>query len=90
MTMSYQPTVKHARLSDSNEDVINKADLGQIVVTLVDGTQLRIINNHGKKTINRLQTMPCPICRKDFFCKCFDRYVDVIDEQLDEKDWQKQ
>lgn len=87
MTMSYQPTVKHKRLSEANLD--KNASLGQIVVTLQDSTQLRIINNDGKKTITRLLTMPCPICRKDFFCKCFDRYVDVIDEQLEESDWQK-
>ena len=87
MTMSYQPIVKHKRLCDANQE--KGTTLGQIVVTLQDGTQLRIINNDGKKSITRLLTMPCPICRKDFFCKCFDRYVETVDDQLEESDWQK-
>ncbi|MGZ9585988.1 hypothetical protein [Paenibacillus marinisediminis] len=86
--MSYQPIVKHKRLSEANLD--RNMNLGQIVVTLQDGTQLRIINNNGTKSITRLLTKPCPICRKDFFCSCFDSYVESIDEQLEEMDWQKQ
>ncbi|WP_195571494.1 hypothetical protein [Paenibacillus sp. 1001270B_150601_E10] len=81
--MSYQPIVKHVDASDDNQSV----GLKQLVVTMHDGTQLRLFNNNGKKTINRLLTIPCPICRKDFYCKCFDRFVDVIDEQVPEENW---
>ncbi len=86
MKMSYQPIVKRAQLSDHNPET----NLSQLVLTLHDGTQLRLFDNNGKKMINRLLTMPCPICRKDFYCNCFNRFVDVIDEQLSKEDWKEE
>ncbi|MBD8498719.1 hypothetical protein [Paenibacillus arenosi] len=82
---TYQPLVKSVVLSTQTKN--NDSELVQLIVTLQDATQLRLIRGDGIKSITRLLSIPCPICRKDFYCKCFDRFVEEIDGQVEEKDW---
>lgn len=76
--MTYEPIVKEKTLIERND----ADNLYQVKVRLQDGTLCRVFYNHGAKHVSRLLTIPCPICRKDFICKCMSRFADQLDEQI--------
>ncbi|MCE5171348.1 hypothetical protein LQV63_18775 [Paenibacillus profundus] len=76
--VTYEPIVKEKTLIERNDS----ENLYQVKVKLQDGTLCRVFYNHGEKSISRLLTIPCPICRKDFICKCLNRFADQIDSQV--------
>lgn len=82
--MAYQPQVVNAKLVSRNE----KNGFSEVVVDLADRNQARLmfekdpVSGKDKAThINRLYTVPCAICKKDFLCFCLNRYKDDIAEQ---------
>ncbi|WP_152394987.1 hypothetical protein [Paenibacillus guangzhouensis] len=84
--MAYIPRVNDFKLSDYNE----KEGLYQFVVELQDGIKCRMFYNRYPewtvKNISRLHTTPCPICRKDYICKCMENVVDQIHAQVQERE----
>lgn len=78
----HQFYVTDLQKSDSNEE------LGQyqFVATFADKTKCRIFyekNPDWKVTsITRLLAVPCPICRRDYFCNCLDRRTDDIHREI--------
>jgi hypothetical protein len=73
--------------ASSNE----KDGLYEFIINLADGTVCRAFytrNPEWKMTnISRLQKTPCPVCRKDFICKCMDSFADVFQQQIDDNHW---
>ncbi|MDQ0087301.1 hypothetical protein J2T12_000695 [Paenibacillus anaericanus] len=85
--MSYRPSVENVTKAGSNE----KDGLYEFVVKMVDGTACRVFYSRYPEwrltNISRLQQSPCPICRKDFICKCMDNFSGVIASQMHEGQW---
>lgn len=86
--MAYQPQVISAKRQHVNE----KNGFSEVIVELADRNQARLmfekdpVSGKEKAThINRLYTVPCAICKKDFLCYCLNRYKDDIAEQALEK-----
>lgn len=82
--MAYRPQVVNAKLVHKNE----KNGFFEVVVELADRNEARLmfekdpVTGKEKAThINRLYTVPCAICKKDFLCSCLNRYMDDIAEQ---------
>jgi hypothetical protein len=79
------------RISDLAASDINK-DLGlyQFIATLSDGTKCRLFytkNPDFKLTdVNRLQTVPCPVCRKDYYCNCMNRFTAEFNKEVNDRD----
>jgi len=73
-------------LSDHNEEL----GLYQFIVTFKDRTKARVFMRKDPTwkitAINRLLNIPCTICRKDYYCKCFERHSVDIESQLVEGD----
>ncbi|SDX78473.1 hypothetical protein [Paenibacillus sp. CF384] len=70
---------------------INVADgLYHFVVTMSDNTQCRLI--FTKKPdwkligVNRLLTVPCPICRRDYYCNCMSKYQEAFEREVLDKE----
>ncbi|GGA37289.1 hypothetical protein [Paenibacillus physcomitrellae] len=84
---SYKPSVDNVILASSNE----KDGLYEFIVHMVDGTECRVFYNRTPEwkltNISRLQKTPCPVCRKDFICKCMDSFTGEIDQQMNEGQW---
>ncbi|WP_166243913.1 hypothetical protein [Paenibacillus turpanensis] len=74
--------VKDVVLSDNN----TTDHLYQFIVTFENGSKARafvVKNPEWKLTgVSRLLQLPCPICMKDYYCKCFEHHSDVIESQL--------
>ncbi|TMV48158.1 hypothetical protein FE783_19620 [Paenibacillus mesophilus] len=68
--------------SDSNE----KLGHFQFLVTFADKSKCRIFYDKNPdwkiSNITRLLTVPCPICRRDYFCNCLDRFTDEIHREI--------
>ncbi|AJY76401.1 hypothetical protein [Paenibacillus beijingensis] len=77
--MAFRPIVVDSKLVGSNA----KTGLYQVLVKLRDGSQCRVFYNNKEATVNRLQTTPCPICRRDYYCNCLDKFTDQITSQID-------
>ncbi|SDT40675.1 hypothetical protein SAMN05444162_4162 [Paenibacillaceae bacterium GAS479] len=77
--MSYRPLVTNSRLAERND----ATQLFQVVVKLKDGGECRLFYGPEGTKINRLQTTPCSVCRRDYYCNCMDKFVDVISSQVD-------
>jgi hypothetical protein len=82
--MAYDPQVVDANLVSDNK----KNGLFEVVVILKDRTHCRLTFERDDKSgtsrvtnLNRLLKEPCPICRKDFLCKCLERYAPTVSEQ---------
>ena len=58
---------------------------------LVDGTQCRVFYSKAPEwkmtAISRLQKTPCPVCRKDFICKCMDQWSGDLHQQMINDEW---
>ncbi|GAA0133383.1 hypothetical protein YSY43_02230 [Paenibacillus sp. YSY-4.3] len=85
--MSYRPSVQNVTKASSNE----KEGLYEFIVTMADGTACRVFfhrNPEWRLTgVSRLQRTPCPVCRKDFICKCMDKFSGEILQQIDDGQW---
>lgn len=87
MTMSYRPSVENMTKASSNE----KEGLYEFIVKMTDGTACRVFFRRDPEwrltDISRLQKTPCPVCRKDFICKCMDRFSSEIRRQIEDGQW---
>lgn len=87
MTMSYRPNVENVIKAGSNE----KDGLYEFIVKLADGTECRVFYHRFPEwrltNISRLQKTPCPVCRKDFICRCMENFTGDIGRQLEEEQW---
>jgi hypothetical protein len=74
--------VDNIALSDHNEEL----GLYQFIVSFKDHSKARVFMNRDPEwklsNVNRLLNVPCTICRKDYYCKCFEKYGDEIERQL--------
>lgn len=74
--------VDHVALSDHNEEL----GLYQFILTFTDQSKARVFVHKDPEwritAINRLLNIPCTICRKDYYCKCFEKYIPDIEQQL--------
>ncbi|ASS65907.1 MULTISPECIES: hypothetical protein [Paenibacillus] len=77
--MSYRPIVTGSKLAERNDST----GLYQVVVKLKDGGECRLFYSPLGTKINRLQTTPCPVCRRDYYCSCMDNFVEEISGQVD-------
>ncbi|WP_409346957.1 hypothetical protein [Paenibacillus sp. MBLB4367] len=80
--MIYRPVVKDAQIVKSSKS----GDAYEVAVTLQDSAKCKLfvvmVNGEMKpSSINRLQNVPCPICRKDYYCNCMERCMDEVFEQ---------
>lgn len=68
--------------SDSNPE----AGLYQFIVTFVDNSKCRAFFSKDPEwritSANRLLNVPCPICRKDYYCSCMDRRKLEIEREI--------
>jgi hypothetical protein len=83
-TMAYQAKVVEAEIVSDNK----QNGFFEIVAVLSDRNRCRISFERNSETgeakathINRLYTVPCGICKKDYLCYCLNRYMDVLGEQ---------
>lgn len=85
--MSYRPSIAKLQVASKNE----KDGLYEFTMKLVDGTQCRVFYSKSpdwKMTaISRLQKTPCPVCRKDFICKCMDQWSGDLHQQMINDEW---
>ncbi|MDF2924280.1 MAG: hypothetical protein K0R57_3194 [Paenibacillaceae bacterium] len=79
--MAYQAKVVEATLVSENK----QNGFIEIVAELADRNRCRVTfekdaqsGSYKPTHINRLYTVPCGICKKDFQCYCLDRYMDII------------
>ncbi|QYR19537.1 hypothetical protein KZ483_16645 [Paenibacillus sp. sptzw28] len=83
MTLKFQ--IKSLVVADSNVE----SGLYHFVATLSDNTQCRLIysKNPDWKIIgvNRLLNVPCPICRKDYYCNCMGKYANEFEQEIIDK-----
>lgn len=82
--MAYQAKVVEATVVSENK----KNGFFEILAVLSDRNRCRITLEMDPATgapkathINRLYTVPCGICKKDYLCYCLNRYMDQIAEQ---------
>ena len=80
--MSSKLVIKNIEASDSNDE----NGLHQFVVTLTNQSKCRLFfsKNPDWKIIgvNRLLNIPCPICRKDYYCNCMSNYASDFERQV--------
>lgn len=82
--MAYQAKVINATLVSENkqngfiEIVAELSDRNRCRVTLEKDAQS---GGYKPTNVNRLYTVPCGICKKDYQCYCLDRYLDIIATQ---------
>lgn len=85
--MSYKPSIANVTKASSND----KDGLYEFIIKLADGTECRaFFHRHPqwKMThISRLLKTPCPICRKDFICKCMESYMADFEGQMVGNEW---
>ncbi|WP_274651433.1 hypothetical protein [Paenibacillus humicola] len=70
-------------------DRSKESGLYHFVATMSDNTQCRMIYTRNPDwkliDVNRLLTVPCPICRKDYYCNCLARHTDELERQVADK-----
>ncbi|CAH1203475.1 MULTISPECIES: hypothetical protein [Paenibacillus] len=85
--MSYRPSIATLQIASKNE----KDGLYEFTMKLVDGTHCRVFYSRTPEwkltNISRLQKTPCPVCRKDFICKCMDQYAADLHQQMMDDQW---
>ncbi|MFM9276807.1 hypothetical protein [Paenibacillus jiagnxiensis] len=84
---SYRPNIVNIKKASSNE----KEGLYEFTMYLADGTECRVFYQRYPEwtmtSISRLQKTPCPVCRKDYICKCIEQYTSDLEQQLQENNW---
>ncbi|MWV44412.1 hypothetical protein GRF59_12300 [Paenibacillus sp. HJL G12] len=85
--MSYRPVISNMKEASSNE----QSGLYEFILDLADGTVCRVFYSRYPEwkmtNISRLQKTPCPVCRKDFICKCIESYKGELTQQIEENQW---
>lgn len=85
--MSYRPNIVKFQEASSNE----KEGLYEFTMSLADGTECRVFYQRYPEwtitNISRLLKTPCPVCHKDFICKCMDRFHNEFSLQINENQW---
>ncbi|MFC4775583.1 hypothetical protein ACFO9Q_02145 [Paenibacillus sp. GCM10023252] len=80
--MAFSSEIKHIQTSDVNE----KSGLYQYVVTTVDQSKYRLFLTKDPdwklKDVNRLLNFPCPVCRKDYYCKCANKHMPELEAEF--------
>ena len=73
-------------VADRNKD----NGLYHFIATLSDNVKCRLIMSSKPEwkiiDVNRLLNVPCPVCRKDYYCNCMARYSKEFERELAEKD----
>ncbi|WP_309122350.1 hypothetical protein [Paenibacillus sp.] len=79
--------IDNVALSDHNEEL----GLYQFIVTFTDRSKARVFMRRDPEwkvsSVNRLLNIPCTICRKDYYCKCFEKHAPDIENQLVEGEY---
>lgn len=85
--MSYKPSITNVTKASSND----KEGLFEFIIKLADGTECRVFYNRFPEwkmtNISRLLKTPCPICRKDFICKCMEAFIPDLEGQMIGNQW---
>jgi hypothetical protein len=82
--MAFYPTIKDLQESDKNPE----QNLYQYIATLTDQSKHRLFlkkDEAGEWVLmgaNRLLNIPCPICRKDYYCKCINDYMPQLEDEF--------
>ncbi|MFD2612245.1 hypothetical protein [Paenibacillus gansuensis] len=83
--MAYRPQVVSTEIVSKNQS----NDIFQVIAQLEDRNSCRLTFNGDLETgtpkathISRMLKEPCPICRKDYLCNCFTRYIEPISAQV--------
>jgi len=80
--MSFNPRIVDIQKSDAND----KTKLYQYVVTLTDKSKYRLFLSKNPdwklNSANRLLNIPCPMCRKDYYCKCMDKHLEKLESEF--------
>lgn len=83
--MAFNPRIVDIQVSDTND----KSNLYQYVVTLHDRSKYRLFLTKAPDwkltSANRLLNIPCPMCRKDYYCKCMDKHLDKLEIEFQSK-----
>ncbi|QWU17332.1 hypothetical protein SAMN04487895_104284 [Paenibacillus sophorae] len=85
--MSYKPVITNVTKASSND----KDGLYEFIIKLADGTECRAFYHRLPEwrmtNISRLLKTPCPICRKDFICKCMEAFTGELEDQMIGDNW---
>ncbi|NGM82660.1 hypothetical protein G5B47_09535 [Paenibacillus sp. 7124] len=85
--MSYKPVITNVTKASSND----KDGLYEFIIKLADGTECRAFYHRFPEwrmtNISRLLKTPCPICRKDFICKCMEAFTGELEDQMIGDNW---
>ncbi|MNB81375.1 hypothetical protein D3C75_281550 [compost metagenome] len=85
--MSYKPVITNVTKASSNE----KEGLYEFILKLADGTECRAFYHRNPEwrmtNISRLLKTPCPVCRKDFICKCMEAFTGELEDQMIGDNW---
>ncbi|MBD2846252.1 hypothetical protein IDH44_13685 [Paenibacillus sp. IB182496] len=80
--MTFKPVIQEINSSDYNED----SGLYQFVVTLTNQAKCRLFFSKDPEwkitAVNRLLNIPCPVCRKDYYCNCMSKYAAEFEQQM--------
>ncbi|PWV98412.1 hypothetical protein DFQ01_11847 [Paenibacillus cellulosilyticus] len=81
--MSFNPVI--INIEDSG-DYNNKEKIYQLIVTLDDYSRTRFFLKKDPEwqlvDVARLLNIPCPVCRKDYYCSCMKRHLPRLEEQF--------
>ncbi|MDO7907288.1 hypothetical protein Q5741_12815 [Paenibacillus sp. JX-17] len=84
---SYKPSIVDLKKAGINE----KDGLYEFTMNLADGTACRVFYQRNPEwklmNVSRLQKTPCPVCRKDYICKCMDQYEGELNRQMQDDQW---
>ncbi len=87
MHVSYRPQISNVTKAGSNVE----EGLYEFIISLADGTECRVFYNRFPEwkmtNVSRLGKTPCPVCRKDFICKCMEKFSVDLDQQMKDGGW---
>lgn len=85
--MSYKPVITNVTKAGSND----KDGLYEFIIKLADGTECRAFYSRypawRMTNVSRLLKTPCPICRKDFICRCMEAFTGDLEDQMIGDNW---
>ncbi|PZD94353.1 hypothetical protein DNH61_18265 [Paenibacillus sambharensis] len=83
--MAFNPVIFDLQPSDKNE----KEGLYQYIATFSDQSKCRLFLTKKPDWklahANRLLNIPCPMCRKDYYCKCMEKHLPAIEAEFLQK-----
>ncbi|WP_036720284.1 hypothetical protein [Paenibacillus sp. JCM 10914] len=85
--MAYRPQIADVTTAGSND----KEGLYEFIIHTADGTDIRVFYSRFPEwkltALSRLGKVPCPVCRKDFICKCMEKFSHEFDQQMNDGQW---